>query len=153
MDAIEERLINAVLTNHTCGEGCWYAREKVCRCSCGGKHHGCLLDGGTARPVRTSRIDGLTYELVAVGMYADLYRQAENACIVAGVHKVIGPFKYYWSPTEKGSPIRLKKASGAQMGSWKELAGCDSRTYLLWRFVQGVDAHSEWTLGPLPENS
>ena len=33
-------MVEAVLTNHTCGEGCWYAKELVCRCACGGKTMG-----------------------------------------------------------------------------------------------------------------
>ena len=103
------------------------------------QNHGCLLDGGTERPVRTSRIGGLVYELIAVGLYADLWQQAEDAVHALGVRKVIGTLKYYWSATENGSPIRLKKASAAQMGSWKELAGCNPRTYLLWKLLQSAE--------------
>ena len=28
------------LTNAPCTAKCWHAEEDVCRCSCGGKHHG-----------------------------------------------------------------------------------------------------------------
>jgi hypothetical protein len=30
----------AIMTEATCGEACWSAKEEVCRCSCGGKNHG-----------------------------------------------------------------------------------------------------------------
>ena len=84
-DQVTERMVEAILTSATCGDGCWYAREKVCRCSCGGKNHGCLLEAGAARPARTSRIQGTLYELSAIGKYGDLARDA------AALLKAIGP--------------------------------------------------------------
>lgn len=81
----------------TCGEACWHAREEVCRCSCGGKNHGCLRAGaeGAAEPERTCRINGVRYKLAAVGLHGDLmgeagkinatqYRAIEPARIVVG---------------------------------------------------------------------
>lgn len=55
----------ATLTEATCSVACWQAREDVCRCSCGGSNHGIHLRGGEA--TRTCRVNGVLYELVAVG--------------------------------------------------------------------------------------
>jgi len=135
---IEDMMVEAILTNHTCGEGCWYAREKVCRCSCGGKNHGCLLDGSTERPARTSKIDGVLYQLTAVGKYSELYRQAQDELKTLGPKETSSTgYRYFWSATEAGSPIRLKCATKQQLGSWTEVSGV-SGAYLLWRKVEGL---------------
>ena len=34
-DRITDLTVESILTATTCGEGCWYAKELVCRCSCG----------------------------------------------------------------------------------------------------------------------
>lgn len=68
----------AVLTSQTCGEPCWHAREEICRCSCGGKNHGCLNAADGERPVRMAKIDGERYTLAAVGRSADLIEQAKE---------------------------------------------------------------------------
>lgn len=60
----------AFFSDITCGESCWQAREDVCRCSCGGKNHGINLRGEDA--VRTAKIGGCRYELVAVGTHSEL---------------------------------------------------------------------------------
>lgn len=66
------RLI-AILTERTCGEACWNAKEDVCRCECGGKNHGIHLRGGTG--CRASKLGGYRYELAAVGKHRDMMRQ------------------------------------------------------------------------------
>lgn len=53
------------LTDRTCGDACWQAREDVCRCSCGGAHHGCLRAANGAQPARTRQIRGRRYYFVA----------------------------------------------------------------------------------------
>ncbi len=133
------RIVEAILTSATCGEGCWYAREAVCRCSCGGKNHGCLLDGMTERPARTSKIGGLLYELTEIGAYPELYHKAADA-LKDSLRTVIGgSIKVYWTATDKGSPLLLKAATKAQLAGWKELSGCAPRTYLLWKRVEVVE--------------
>ena len=59
----------AVLTDRSCGEACWHAKEEVCRCECGGINHGILLKDGATQPSRHSKIDGKAYQLIAVGDY------------------------------------------------------------------------------------
>jgi hypothetical protein len=135
-DQRTERMVEAILTSATCGDGCWYAREKVCRCSCGGKNHGCLLEAGAERPARTSRIQGTLYELSAVGKYGDLVREAADALKTIGPREVTAyGYKYYWRPTDAGSPVYLKCATKQQLGAWRELSGALPGTYLLWKAV------------------
>lgn len=155
MDGTASRgMVFAVLTSQTCGEACWHAVEDVCRCSCGGKNHGCLRVAGGTRPERTSRIDGHVYKLVGVGRLADLYKEAraindgqgwkhvDKARLTSvwtsdGEKQLWQQYRYHWSETDKGAPARLKSASASQR-NWKELDGWkDEHTvHLLWQRVQ-----------------
>ena len=137
-DKIEGLMVEAVLTGTTCGEGCWFAREKVCRCSCGGKNHGCLLKDGAEKPVRNSKIDGEHYELAAVGCYRDLYRQALELLRAEPPQKTRwAGLTIRWTATEKGSPVRLKSATKQQKESWKEVKNSGAQyPYLLWKSTQ-----------------
>lgn len=148
----DRRTVIAIMTSQTCGEACWHAREEVCRCSCGGKNHGCLSHGGQ-RPERTSRIDGHLYKLQAVGLRSDIYGEAERINREAGFsyvqkpHLVIGCTgvykwtqadidtaraegkevwfsQYYgtWRETDCGAPARIKNPTGSQR-NWQELSG------------------------------
>ncbi len=133
-------LLQVVLTETTCGEACWKAREDVCRCSCGGKNHGCTktVNGITGfNPDRTAKIDGFRYKLLAVGRrYQDgLSAQARNLNQVAG--RKIGSYTYSPRDTEKGAPARVKSATKTQVAKWPELsayreATYRDRPYLLW---------------------
>ena len=58
--------IEAILSRDTCSEACWNAREHVCRCSCGGANHGCMLVNGAPQPGRTKRVKETRYRLAAV---------------------------------------------------------------------------------------
>ncbi len=49
--------IAAYLTEHTCGEACWEAREDICRCACGGRNHGCMRSADGVQPARKGRGD------------------------------------------------------------------------------------------------
>jgi hypothetical protein len=112
----------AFLTNATCGEACWQAREDVCRCSCGGRNHGCMRTADGARPTRNSKIDGIRYELKAIG---DVYAEAEAINKAAGdKHVKIGNWEadYPWQTTETGAPARVKKATKDQVAKWPELS-------------------------------
>ncbi len=59
------------LTERTCTEACWEARQEVCRCSCSGRNHGCMLVNGAPRPGRTKRVKDTRYRLVAVLSWED----------------------------------------------------------------------------------
>ena len=132
-----DRMVEAILTSATCGEGCWYAKEKVCRCSCGGKNHGCLLDGETERPARTSRIQGSTYQLVASGPYHEIAKQFNKMILDLGEagYKTEPWGRFRWWHTDKGSPVRFAAAAKRQRESWDELRGATFGTYLLWKKI------------------
>ena len=67
-----------ISTLTTCSEACWYAREDVCRCQCGGKNHGILRDGTGERPARTRRVGKARFKLVAVVGYS-----TDDGCLAA----------------------------------------------------------------------
>ena len=54
------------LSQRTCAEQCWNAREDVCRCTCHGANHGCLLINGRPAPGRTKRTGDTRWRLHAV---------------------------------------------------------------------------------------
>lgn len=108
----------AFLSEATCGEACWEAREDVCRCSCGGKNHGCLRSKDGVRPTRNAKIDGYRYELKAVA--GDVY--AEAKAINDKVSQHIGGYTYHPDATQKGAPARVKRATKEQIARWPELA-------------------------------
>jgi hypothetical protein len=113
----------AFLTEATCGEACWEAREDVCRCSCGGRNHGCLRTPDGVRPTRNAKIDGYRYELKAVGK--NLGDQARAINKAAGdKHVKLGTWEcdYPWQTNEPNAPARLKKATKDQLAKWPELA-------------------------------
>jgi len=115
--------VHAILSDITCGEACWCAREDVCKCSCGGKNHGILRTPDGTRPVRTAKIDGYRYELLAVGERHDLYPEIDRlmkALPFKSVNKTMG-YHYSWQDTDKGSPIRVKYATPVQVEHWAEL--------------------------------
>lgn len=152
----------AVLTSQTCGEPCWHAREEVCRCSCGGKNHGCLTHGHE-RPERHAKIDGHAYRLAGVGPRDSLYADATQINKAAGFAYVDKPSlvidstsrnwtpeeiaaarsrgaemwfsQYYgtWKETDSGAPARIKYPSASQK-KWSELAAFAGQrdTALLW---------------------
>jgi hypothetical protein len=136
LNPIEQRMaagmsaIAAYLTEATCGEACWQAREDICRCSCGGKNHGCMRSADGTRPTRTAKISGVRYELAAVGG-RELYDRAKAVNQANGPYrveeikqdgKVIHTYRYWWHETDNGAPARLKPATKDQVAKWPELA-------------------------------
>jgi len=117
--------IIAFLSEATCGEACWEAREDVCRCSCGGKNHGCMRTADGVRPTRNAKIDGVRYELKAVGH--NLYNEAKAINKAAGPRRVDRvtdtlTYTYHWDSTDRNAPARLKHATKEQLAKWPELA-------------------------------
>ena len=106
------RLLMAI-TDATCGEACWAAREDVCRCSCGGANHGCTRSGTV--PERTSKINGYMYKLIAVGGYAEIESQGRE------LSKEAGEYYLYHCLSTRGAPYRTKPASKSQIERWHEL--------------------------------
>jgi hypothetical protein len=139
----------ALMSDQTCGEACWHAREDICRCSCGGLNHGCLKDKNGKTPARSAKIDGFPYVLKAVGR-RELYSEAFhlNSPEVVGYKGIIKvsddlTYHYTWKETEPGAPARVKPASKAQKAGWRELTAYkDDKVweyvYLLWVRVNSL---------------
>ena len=128
-------LIEALLTERTCGDACWHAREDICRCSCGGKNHGCMRGESGEQPARTKRVKDSFYQLVAVEAYPDgdsckastelpLYESQRNInqkAIASGRyehHKIYGS---QWGAT-KQLPTMIRTASESEIKRWPEFA-------------------------------
>ena len=136
--------IVAFLSQITCGEGCWKAREFVCKCSCGGKNHGCMKSEGGESPDRIAKIDGDRYKLIATGG-RELYAEAKKLNEAGGYKYVDNrdpshPYHYWWSETDPGAPARVKSASKVQLTKWPELKALSETPmwepkYLLWQKI------------------
>ncbi len=140
--------ITTILTHTTCGEACWKAEELVCRCSCGGANHGCLKAADGVRPVRTAKLNGIRYELAAVGG-RELLGEAQKINKACLRHVKIGTWEknYPWLHTDPGAPAKIKHASAAQIVGWPELAAWADKTdreryfapvYLLWKRIDAA---------------
>jgi hypothetical protein len=151
--------IAAVLTETTCSVACWMAREEVCRCSCGGRNHGCLKTGTGEQPIRECKIDGVRYQLKAVGLWREIYQQGQAINRAAPKRRIGANYECHWYMSDKGAPARMKLASTSQFEKWAELAayreaGAIKRPYLLWERVtpiQDQTATSVATPAPAPK--
>jgi hypothetical protein len=115
----------AFLTESTCGEACWHAKEEVCRCACGGKNHGILLSENGQQPVRTAKINGKRYVLFAVGPRSEISDQ---------LHEIMGE-RYNYHPHYRGDDYLEKPATPQQAEHWKELAQYRELEARDWYFV------------------
>lgn len=107
----------AMLTEHTCGEACWEAREDVCRCKCGGKNHGCMRSPDGKRPDRTAKIDGYHYILRAVG--DGVWEQAKQINTANGEDFVFASTSR--DRMYRNIPAKLRMPTDAQIESRPEL--------------------------------
>ena len=139
--------IASFLSEATCGEACWEAREDVCRCSCNGRNHGCLRAADGVRPERSAKLNGHRYVLKAVGN--NLCGEAEAINQAAGVY-----YRYIESSRDAYTcirdpltgkadynrhiviPAKVRPATADQVARWPELAAYrdtpNRRPYLLW---------------------
>jgi len=134
-----------VLTGETCGDACWHAREDICRCSCGGKNHGCLRTADGVQPVRTRRIGGRMYRMVAVESYA--LRMAPGAAPICSI-RPMEDTKDVWdakvrqqhlAPTKERTwndsgieAVVMKIATKDETARWPELAAWREYPYAGW---------------------
>lgn len=111
----------AFLTDATCGEACWEAREDICRCSCGGRNHGCMRTADGTQPARTAKIDGMRYVLRATApdRIDDNIARAE---IYETARTLNGPTYRSWDTNVKHAPARIRNATKDQLARWPELA-------------------------------
>lgn len=132
--AIQQTLLQAMITERTCGDACWHAREDICHCSCGGRNHGCLRTNDGEQPARTKRIQGAMYQLIAVETYSEtecraatkhpiyiLQRMIDDNAIKAGLfewHELKGSKSF----CDKPLPVYVKTASESEVNRWAELS-------------------------------
>lgn len=135
IETLKANPILAIMTGHTCGEACWHAREEVCRCSCGGKNHGILKSANGVRPVRTRKIDGKFYELVAVGKYRDC--MAEEKTLTEERFPGIDWCGYGYYRQESTMPIVTRKLSESAL-KWPEVQAVEGATYAVWSRPSGT---------------
>lgn len=127
-------MLETILTGTTCGLTCWYAREDICRCSCGGVNHGCLRGEGGEQPARTRKIAGYVYQCISVttdySAAENEVRWLDNTVAQAGI---VRPRYWerthyaYWLSEEKGKPAIRKQPSDSEIERWPELAAYRDR--------------------------
>ena len=120
------------ISDASCNEACWYAKEDICRCSCAGTNHGLLLRSGTIRPARQKKFQGIRYTLEAIVIgYGEAHRIARETYGV-------------WRPADRGESVHVQPAPASAFGlplagAWKELAGYQPspfhqrHPYLIWK--------------------
>lgn len=117
------------LTGSTCGEACWHAREEICRCSCGGKNHGCLKSGNGEHPERTAKIDGKRYKLAAVG--ATVHDDAQRLNKEAGItYAYAHTARQHWGYV----PVALVRPASKSQLAWLEVKAESERVAALPRW-------------------
>jgi hypothetical protein len=132
-----QTIFQAMITEQTCGDACWHAKEDICRCSCGGKNHGCLRTEDGQQPARTRKIKGAMYQLAAVQTHGDdgqnlfdLQRKIENTGMTQGLFT---HGDLYWAEGYRMEhlPVFIKTASEGEVKRWPELSA--------WRDVPFAD--------------
>ncbi len=131
------------------------------------------MTDGTEQPIRSAKIDGERYTLVAVGARRELLAQAEAingqqyrsiekpGYVVKGTtttreaflaarasgdeYASVNQYRYHWDETDHGAPARLKYATPLQRAAWKELQAYreDRNVCLLWQRVTMPPAPAE----------
>lgn len=132
-------LLYAIITGATCGDGCWHAREEICRCSCGGKNHGILRDANGKQPQRTCKIDGNFYELVGVIPASAHWRDValEVTTVINERFPNLDSFAYGNYRQEKTMPVVDRKVSASQ-SKWPEVVAVPNAARLIWSRPAGT---------------
>lgn len=137
----------SILTAATCGDGCWHAREEICRCSCGGANHGILTKHDGKQPQRTRRVKGELFELVAVipgRTEGECYRDVENRtfaerCRVTDERFPDVDFYAYGEYRERATyPVLDSKIQPGQQ-NWPEVQAVPNAYRLVWARPAGSD--------------
>ena len=119
-----------LLTEQTCGDACWHAKDETCRCSCAGRNHGCLRNADGEQPVRTAKIDGTRHKLIAVGTESEIHKQAHALNVERG-----NDFVFADSARDfLAGPAKRRFATISQVQNWPELTAYrgGNRPSLLW---------------------
>lgn len=128
-------MFGGILTGTTCGLPCWYAREEVCRCSCGGANHSIMTAEGATQPERQRKVRSVVYRLVAVTTYSeasDMVRDDYGSWL-----KKVGYASGRMYPTErmihnKATPSQEKWAEVAAVQLDPNAHWTERDKYLVW---------------------
>ena len=139
-------MLVSFLTESTCGEPCWNAKEDVCRCSCRGANHGCLMVDGEAQPIRTRKLKGNRYELATA-----ICLTGPDTCYAMTLSAVdewlwdnapelrfeirgdTSNRKRVHTPTSPGGDWYVHTASRQAVEKWPELVAWQDRANTWWR--------------------
>jgi hypothetical protein len=138
-----------LMSDATCGEACWAAREDICRCSCSGRNHGVTRTTNGETPTRTRRVKAHRYQLLAVESYRPdearivtlrpiekLQGAVNVAAYDAGLfNRHASRWDSEWWPSEPAWPCKVTTASHSAVKGWPELAawrGARSRPLVAW---------------------
>ena len=116
----------------------WHAREDICRCSCGGRNHGILRNGGE-QPERTSRKGRAIYKLIAITNVFDCSKIVNEVVTLAGSY--CENDGYY--------PLRYARQASNSQSRWSEVVNMlatdyfnpsnacigDKLVYLVWERI------------------
>ena len=133
--------ISAFLSEATCSDACWYAKDDICHCSCGGKNHGCMRSSDGVQPKRTAKIDGYRYQLAAAG-YDDIFDQAVKFNEAHGV-----TFIYACTSrdiSDRRCPAKIRYATESQVEKWPELAAYRANIAETWRKENPEGTVRDW---------
>lgn len=110
------------LSDITCGHSCWYAKEVDCKCSCGGRNHGVLLNENGIQPQRTKKANGYLYHLQSVGNRIQMIEQINQIfpALTGKPNANAGWFDL--NPAKAGNPFLIQYATQTQAKKWAELS-------------------------------
>jgi len=153
--------VKVFITEQTCGDACWHAKEDICRCSCGGRNHGILRSADGIQPSRTRKIKGAMYQLIAVSPSPEvcscaidayrpienMHKQIENKAIETGLC-TFGDIYYAECYRMKHLPVYTKTASASEIERWSELSqwrNCDKwfKPLTLWLRVDMLELNPQ----------
>lgn len=160
-------LVEAILTRDTCSEACWNAHEHVCRCSCGGTNHGCMLVNGVPQPNRTRRVKDTRYRLAAVLDWMNFedrfqYRALEYSqdfafqavpkdCKWTELAGIAEPYRFIWvketisiEDTQKLLDNAKTKYLNERIEYHLKYGDCDGVTYARGTKIEGPCENPEW---------
>jgi len=138
----QQTLIQALITEQTCGDACWHAKDEICHCSCGGRNHGCMRTKDGEQPQRTRKIKGSMYQLVTIE------QDIKDSCIAERTHPIYqlertiddnaisaGLFEHHElkgckSWCDKPLPVYVKSANQSEIERWPELSQWRDKTEL-----------------------
>jgi hypothetical protein len=146
-----------IMTEATCAEGCWYAREYACKCSCAGRNHGALLQDGVEQPRRNCKIQGFRYVLGRVAVLdtvtLDQYQWSSRTARAMESRPYSIP-----ANNMAGALVWVKQSTEKQIAEWPEMADARElpryarRPYIVWVREDVAEAYDQWVAAGRPDD-